>query len=75
MVKIHLKRIFDALKCNPVFSSFGGIVAFNKQVDIETAVELNKIFLEIVDAPSFSDGALEVLKEKTEDLFFRKNLC
>ncbi|MBK7629573.1 MAG: bifunctional phosphoribosylaminoimidazolecarboxamide formyltransferase/IMP cyclohydrolase [Ignavibacteriales bacterium] len=54
-----------ALKCDPV-SSFGGIVAFNKQVDIETAVELNKIFLEIVCAPSFSDGALEVLKKKKD---------
>ena len=44
-----------ALKCDPV-SSFGGIVAFNKPVDIETAVELNKIFLEIVCAPSFSEA-------------------
>jgi phosphoribosylaminoimidazolecarboxamide formyltransferase/IMP cyclohydrolase len=54
-----------ALKCDPV-SSFGGIVAFNNQVDIETAVELNKIFLEIVCAPSFSDGALEILKKKKD---------
>ena len=54
-----------ALKCDPV-SSFGGIVAFNKQVDIETAIELNKIFLEIVSAPSFSDGALEILKKKKD---------
>jgi phosphoribosylaminoimidazolecarboxamide formyltransferase/IMP cyclohydrolase len=54
-----------ALKCDPV-SSFGGIVAFNKQVDIETATELNKIFLEIVSAPSFSDGALEILKKKKD---------
>ncbi|HEX9253796.1 MAG TPA: bifunctional phosphoribosylaminoimidazolecarboxamide formyltransferase/IMP cyclohydrolase, partial [Ignavibacteriaceae bacterium] len=54
-----------ALKCDPV-SSFGGIVAFNKEVDIETATELNKIFLEIVSAPSFSDGALEILKKKKD---------
>ncbi len=54
-----------ALKCDPV-SSFGGIVAFNKPVDIETATELNKIFLEIVCAPSFSDGALEILKKKKD---------
>lgn len=61
-----------ALKCDPV-SSFGGIVAFNKQVDIETAVELNKIFLEIVSAPSFSDGALEILKKKKDRrLVFQK---
>ncbi|MFZ2322950.1 MAG: bifunctional phosphoribosylaminoimidazolecarboxamide formyltransferase/IMP cyclohydrolase [Ignavibacteriaceae bacterium] len=54
-----------ALKCDPV-SSFGGIVAFNKEVDDETAKELNKIFLEIVCAPSFSDEALEILKKKKD---------
>lgn len=54
-----------ALKCDPV-SSFGGIVAFNKEVDKETALELNKIFLEIVSAPSYSDDALEVLKKKKD---------
>jgi phosphoribosylaminoimidazolecarboxamide formyltransferase/IMP cyclohydrolase len=54
-----------ALKCDPV-SSFGGIVAFNKEVDKETALELNKIFLEIVSAPSYSDDALEILKKKKD---------
>ena len=63
--KNSFEAYIRALKCDPV-SSFGGIVAFNKQVDIETAVELNKIFLEIVCAPSFSDGALEVLKKKKD---------
>jgi phosphoribosylaminoimidazolecarboxamide formyltransferase/IMP cyclohydrolase len=53
------------LKCDPV-SSFGGIVAFNKEVDKETALELNKIFLEIVSAPSYSDNALEILKKKKD---------
>lgn len=63
------KTTFDAynlaLKCDPV-SSFGGIVVFNKEVDAETATELNKIFLEIVCAPSFSKEALEVLKKKKD---------
>ncbi len=54
-----------ALKCDPV-SSFGGIVAFNREVDAETAEELNKIFLEIVCAPSFSSKALELLKKKKD---------
>jgi phosphoribosylaminoimidazolecarboxamide formyltransferase/IMP cyclohydrolase len=54
-----------ALKCDPV-SSFGGIVAFNSEVDSDTAIELNKIFLEIVCAPSFSDTALEILKKKKD---------
>ncbi len=63
--KNSFEAYIRALKCDPV-SSFGGIVAFNKKVEIETAMELNKIFLEIVCAPSFSDGALEILKKKKD---------
>lgn len=57
---IAYKKAHD---CDPI-SIFGGIVAFNKEVDTETAEELNKIFLEIVIAPAFSKDALEILKKK-----------
>ena len=52
-----------AYDCDPV-SIFGGIVAFNKEVDLKTAEELSKIFLEIIIAPSFSNEALEILTKK-----------
>ena len=52
-----------AYECDPM-SIFGGIVAFNKKVDRETAQELIKIFLEVVIAPEFDEDALEVLKGK-----------
>jgi len=59
--------VFDTYKkayeCDPM-SIFGGIVAFNKKVDKETAEELKKIFLEVVIAPEFDDDALEILKGK-----------
>ena len=45
-------------------SIFGGIVAVNYKLDKATALEMNKIFLEIVAAPDFDDDALEVLKKK-----------
>ncbi|MDO5716177.1 MAG: bifunctional phosphoribosylaminoimidazolecarboxamide formyltransferase/IMP cyclohydrolase [Tissierellia bacterium] len=45
-------------------SIFGGIVAFNREVDGDTARELVKIFLEVIIAPKFSEEALEVLKSK-----------
>ena len=45
-------------------SIFGGIVAVNYKVDKATALEMNKIFLEIVAAPDFDADALEVLKSK-----------
>lgn len=59
--------IFEAYKkayeADPV-SIFGGIVAVNEEVDARTAEEMAKIFLEIIIAPSYSDDALKILKEK-----------
>ena len=52
-----------ALSCDPV-SAFGGIVAFNRKVDLKTAEKLNEIFLEIIVAPEYDADALEVLKKK-----------
>lgn len=54
------KKAHDA---DPI-SIFGGIVAINREVDEETALEMSKIFLEVVAAPSFTNEALEVLKKK-----------
>lgn len=45
-------------------SIFGGIVAVNRKVTREAAELMKPIFLEIIMAPSFSEGALEVLCTK-----------
>ena len=45
-------------------SAFGGIVALNREVDEATAKLLAETFLECVVAPSFSKGALELLRTK-----------
>jgi len=45
-------------------SSFGGILIANREIDIATANELHQLFCEVVIAPSYSDEALEVLKQK-----------
>lgn len=45
-------------------SIFGGIVALNREVDIQTAEKLATIFLEIVIAPRFTDEAMQKLTEK-----------
>lgn len=50
-------------ECDPV-SIFGGIIAFNTEVNHSTAEELNKIFLEIVIAPSFTKEAMEIFSTK-----------
>jgi len=49
--------------CDPV-SIFGGIVALSQSVDLETAEEISKIFVEIVLAPGFAPEALELLSRK-----------
>ncbi len=45
-------------------SIFGGIIAANREIDLKTAEEINKIFIEIVIAPSFSVEAFAVLSQK-----------
>ncbi len=52
-----------AFAADPI-SIFGGIVALNREVDGKTAEELNKIFLEIIIAPAYSEEALDILKVK-----------
>ncbi len=52
-----------AVKTDPV-SAFGGVVAFNTEVDAEAAKEMVELFLEVVIAPSFSMSAWEVFQKK-----------
>ena len=52
-----------ALATDPV-SAFGGIVAFNRKVDLAAAQQVTKIFTEVVIAPDYEATALEVLQAK-----------
>jgi len=52
-----------AVSTDPI-SYFGGIVAFNYEVDLKVALELNKSFLECIVAPSFSEKSILELKKK-----------
>ena len=45
-------------------SAFGGIIAFNREVDLETATLVSKQFAEVVIAPSFSEEAKGLLEQK-----------
>jgi len=54
------REAFDkARRCDPV-SIFGGIVGFNREVDLATAEAMKDVFLEIILAPSFTPEALEL---------------
>lgn len=52
----------NALRCDPV-SAFGGVVASNTSVDATLALEIAKIFTEVVVAPSFEAEALAILRQ------------
>jgi len=58
-----LEAYGKAYAADPV-SIFGGIVAFNREVDGATARALGEVFLEVVLAPAFSQEALAVLARK-----------
>jgi phosphoribosylaminoimidazolecarboxamide formyltransferase/IMP cyclohydrolase len=53
----------DALAGDPT-SAFGGVLIGNKNIDLETASEINNLFCEVVIAPSYDEEALTLLQEK-----------
>jgi len=54
------RRAFEA---DPV-SAYGGVLAFNRPLDGDTASEIAKTFIEAIAAPDYSEDALRVLKDK-----------
>ncbi|MBA1339966.1 MAG: phosphoribosylaminoimidazolecarboxamide formyltransferase / IMP cyclohydrolase [Pelagibacterales bacterium] len=65
-VSIHkdkLKSYQSALACDPI-SAFGGVVACNYKINKNLALELNKIFLEVIIGNGFENEAIKILKNK-----------
>jgi phosphoribosylaminoimidazolecarboxamide formyltransferase/IMP cyclohydrolase len=52
-----------ALECDPV-SAFGGVLAFNRPVDAETAAAVAELFVEAIAAPGYAPDALARLQTK-----------
>jgi len=63
------KKAFETDTISP----FGGIVIVNRVLDLETAVSINKTFTEILIAPGFQDGVLEVLQKKKDRRLIQYN--
>ncbi|MBR9974673.1 MAG: bifunctional phosphoribosylaminoimidazolecarboxamide formyltransferase/IMP cyclohydrolase, partial [Bacteroidetes bacterium] len=55
----------DALRTDPT-SAFGGIIVFNREVNIQLAETLNEMFSEVIIAPAFADDALDILRRKRD---------
>ncbi len=52
-----------AFAADPI-SAFGGVLAFNREVDAETATEIAKSFIEAIAAPSYTEEALSILASR-----------
>ena len=63
IIKDKLKCYKSALATDPI-SAFGGIVLCNFKINFKLALELNKIFLEVIIAKKFDNDALQILKKK-----------
>jgi phosphoribosylaminoimidazolecarboxamide formyltransferase / IMP cyclohydrolase len=49
--------------CDPV-SAFGGVIAVNRPVSVEMARQVSEVFTEVIVAPGYEDGAVEILSGK-----------
>ncbi|WP_288398085.1 bifunctional phosphoribosylaminoimidazolecarboxamide formyltransferase/IMP cyclohydrolase [uncultured Acinetobacter sp.] len=60
-----IKAAYDLAYATDTESAFGGIIAFNRELDIETAKAIvERQFVEVIIAPSIADGVLEVTGAK-----------
>lgn len=64
----------DALAGDPV-SAFGGILITNAAINKEAAEEINKIFFEVIIAPSYDAEALEILQQKKNRIILIRKEC
>ena len=49
--------------CDPV-SAFGGVIAVNREVTVKLAEQVSEVFTEVLVAPSYAEGAVDVLARK-----------
>lgn len=61
--KTMREAYLEALAGDPT-SAFGGVLIANGNIDLATAEEINKLFCEVVIAPSFDTTAIDLLEEK-----------
>ncbi len=60
-----------ALAGDPV-SAYGGILITNVQVDVATAEEIDKLFFEVIIAPAYEPGVLDILQKKKNRIILRR---
>ena len=59
-----LANAFDRANRADRIAAFGGAVVLNRSCDIETATLLAENYLEVVCAPEFEEGSLEIISRR-----------
>jgi phosphoribosylaminoimidazolecarboxamide formyltransferase/IMP cyclohydrolase len=58
-----LQAYEKALACDPM-SAFGGVIALNRPIEADLAEALHQNFVEVLIAPGYEEGALDILQQK-----------
>ena len=59
-----LSEAYDRANMADRIAAFGGAVVFNRPIDKDTAELINKNYLEVVTAPEFEEGVVDILKKR-----------
>lgn len=67
-----VKEAYQKAFAADTISAFGGVLITNAEVDKAAAEEMHSLFFEVLIAPSFSDEALELLRQKKKRILLKK---
>ncbi len=70
-VRPTLVEAWKAALAGDNISAFGGILICNKSIDLETAMEIDQLFYEVLIAPGFNEDAFELLSKKKKRVLLR----
>jgi phosphoribosylaminoimidazolecarboxamide formyltransferase/IMP cyclohydrolase len=69
--RANITEAYIAALASDPKSAFGGVLISNKEIDEDTANEINTLFFEIILSPSYSEAALDILKSKKNRIILR----
>ena len=68
-----LLEAWTAARAGDPVSAFGGVLVANRPIDLATAREIDKLFMEVLVAPAYEEGALEVLQSKKNRILLEQH--
>jgi len=68
-----MTEAYDGALAGDPISAFGGVLICNDKLDKNTADKINALFCEVVIAPSYEEGAVEILKQKKNRIVLKQH--